>query len=92
MNLELIPDSDPRLHTKVEASNPREWEELGELIPAMFKLMHEHDGMGLAAPQVGVMRRMFIMVDGTTEYVVINPKVIRIKRRKKKIDSEGCLS
>ena len=92
LDLELIPDDDPRLHSKAERFNPREWPELDETIKAMFKLMHEHDGMGLAAPQVGIMKRFFIMQGGLgKKYVCINPKVVRVSPQSAFKD-EGCLS
>jgi len=90
--LELIPDEDPRLHSKAERFNPREWPELDATIDAMFKLMHKHDGMGLAAPQVGIMKRFFIMQSGLgKKYVCINPKIVRVSPRQEFKD-EGCLS
>ena len=93
MILELIPDDDPRLHSKAEILNLHQWPELNETIDAMFKLMHSHDGMGLAAPQVGVMKRLFIMwnSNSSTHYVCINPRVIKLGK-KTAVKNEGCLS
>lgn len=91
MNLELIPDEDPRLHTKAEMFNPRKWDELDATVEAMFNIMKEHDGIGLAAPQVGVMKRLFIMHVGFNKYVCINPKITRVGKETK-LKDEGCLS
>ncbi len=93
MKLELIPDDDPRLHSEAEICNPHAWPELNETLHAMFKLMHSHDGMGLAAPQVGVMKRLFIMwnSNSSTQYVCINPRVIKLGK-KTEVKNEGCLS
>jgi len=89
--LELIPDSDPRLHTKAEMFNPRKWDELDATVEAMFKLTKEHNGIGLAAPQVGIMKRLFIMHVGFNKYVCINPKITRYGKDTRLRD-EGCLS
>jgi peptide deformylase len=91
MILELIPDDDTRLHTKAEMFNPRKWDELDATVEGMFKIMKEHDGIGLAAPQVGIMKRLFIMQVGFTKYVCINPKVIKVSPQTK-LKDEGCLS
>ena len=76
MILELIPDDDIRLHSKAEMFNPRMWDELDATVEGMFAIMKKHDGIGLAAPQVGIMKRLFVMQVGFTKYVCINPKVI----------------
>jgi peptide deformylase len=92
MTIELIPDSDDRLHSKALRFNPREWDEMDVTIAAMFELMNKHDGMGLAAPQVGIQKRLFIMQSGFgKKYVCINPKVLRVSQTRD-IKSEGCLS
>jgi peptide deformylase len=91
IELTLIDDSDPILHTKAIVFNPREWLELDDTIKAMIVLMRQKNGMGLAAPQVGISKRLFVMADGSQEYVIVNPKIKRTKK-KTKIDSEGCLS
>ncbi|RKZ87361.1 MAG: peptide deformylase [Gammaproteobacteria bacterium] len=89
--LELIPDEDRRLHTKAKMFNPRQWHELDATVEAMFKLMNEHDGIGLAAPQVGIMKRLFIMHVGFRKYVCINPRITRFGKERK-LKDEGCLS
>ncbi len=70
--------------------NPRQWPELKETVEAMFEFMYKHNGIGLAAPQVGIMKRLFIMA-GSKEFVCINPRVIK-KSSSTKIKDEGCLS
>ncbi len=70
--------------------------ELKEIVAAMFKLMYETDGIGLAANQVGLPYQLFVMNSSgdrekpEDEYVFINP-VIR-KKKGKEEDEEGCLS
>jgi peptide deformylase len=89
--LELISDDDPRLHTKAEMFNPRKWDELDSTVEGMFEIMKKHDGIGLAAPQVGIMKRLFIMHVGFGKYVCINPKITRYGKETS-LQNEGCLS
>jgi peptide deformylase len=97
MKLELIPDEDPRLHKRCDVINPRKSpEEIGSLdafILSMFCLMKEHNGVGLAAPQVGITYRLFIMYDPYTkeEFICFNPKVLK-EYPEKHTGEEGCLS
>lgn len=91
MTLELISDDDPRLHTKAEVVNIRKYPQFDETVEAMFDLMHEHDGIGLAAPQVGIKSRFFIMELDGKEYVCVNPRVLK-KGKETEVRDEGCLS
>ena len=65
-----------------------------ELIDKMIKAMYEHNGIGLAANQIGYNRKIFVM-DVSNErdnpQVFINP-VIKSKNNIKMGDTEGCLS
>lgn len=69
----------------------REFEELCE---QLTDWMYEYDGVGLAAPQVGISQR-FVVVDvskeGDKPIVLVNPE-ITWKSEEKVTDSEGCLS
>ena len=65
---------------------------LAKLLDDMYDTMIEHDGVGLAAPQVGVPKRIAIVEideeEGTLE--MINPKVLKTGGNDR--DIEGCLS
>ena len=61
------------------------------LIKDMLETMHEVDGAGLAAPQVGVAKRIFVFRRGEESHAIINPKIIK-RSGGQKISSEGCLS
>ena len=65
-----------------------------QLIENMIKVMYEHNGVGLAANQIGYNRRIFVM-DVSNErdkpQVFVNP-VIKTKNNIKMGDNEGCLS
>ncbi|MDO4438290.1 MAG: peptide deformylase [Eubacteriales bacterium] len=62
-----------------------------ELIDDMFDTMYEGMGVGLAAPQVGILKRIVVMdVDDGNQYVMINPEII--ETRGSQTGDEGCLS
>ena len=48
-------------------------EKLGELLDDMKETMYEFDGMGLAAPQVGVLKRVIVMDVNDMFFELINP-------------------
>lgn len=90
--MELIPDTDPRLRAKCEPLNFRNpGFDLDRTLIEMFALMREHKGIGLAAPQIGITRRFFILQHGGESYICINPKVLKASKELQTGD-EGCLS
>ena len=61
------------------------------LIDDMFDTMYEANGVGLAAPQVGILKRIVVIdVDYENPYVLINPVII--ERDGEQTGDEGCLS
>jgi peptide deformylase len=62
-----------------------------ELIDDMFETMYEANGVGLAAPQVGVLKRI-IVIDTTGEdpLLLINPRIL--EESGEQSGNEGCLS
>lgn len=64
-----------------------------ELIQDMLDTMYDADGVGLAAPQVGILKRI-VVIDVTEErnqpLVLINPEIV--KREGEQRGNEGCLS
>ncbi len=67
-------------------------EKIKELLDDMVETMHEYNGVGLAAPQVGILRRIIVidLYDGNKPLKLVNPKLLKTKG-KQKVD-EGCLS
>jgi peptide deformylase len=53
--------------------------------------MHDAQGVGLAATQVGVLRRLFVFVDDGEDRVLVNP-VLTKRSKATATDDEGCLS
>lgn len=64
---------------------------LADTVNKMFEIMKRENGMGLAAPQVGLNLRLFVMTINDEDIVCINPKIIA-KSEEREIRSEGCLS
>ena len=64
---------------------------ISELIDDMFETMYEANGVGLAAPQVGILKRL-VVIDTTGEdpHVLINPQIL--KTDGEQTGYEGCLS
>lgn len=62
-----------------------------ELIMDMLETMYDANGVGLAAPQVGVLKRIAVIdVTGGDPIVLINPKILESSGEQR--DYEGCLS
>lgn len=66
-------------------------DDLARLVERMTDLMHEAQGVGLAATQVGVLRRVFVFVDHGEDRVLVNPAITK-RSRETSIEDEGCLS
>ena len=63
---------------------------LQRLVEDMFETMQHYHGIGLAAPQVGVPKRVIVMdVDGV-RLALINPEIVSVEGEE--VDTEGCLS
>lgn len=65
--------------------------DLARLAERMTSLMHEAQGVGLAATQVGVLRRVFVFSDEGEDRVLVNP-VLTARSQATEVDEEGCLS
>ncbi|WP_329384329.1 peptide deformylase [Anaerofustis butyriciformans] len=62
-----------------------------ELIDDMLETMYDAEGVGLAAVQVGVLRRVVVIDIGDGPVILINPEIID-KSEKEYLEVEGCLS
>ena len=98
--LPIVPYGDPVLRQETQEIDS-DYPELGQLIDNMFETMYQASGVGLAAPQVGLAIRLFIVDTSPFEEehpelagfhkVFINP-IIHEESGKKWKFSEGCLS
>jgi peptide deformylase len=67
-------------------------DDLRRLVDRMTGLMHDAQGVGLAATQVGILRRLFVFEpDEDGPRAVVNPRLVDVAEVEEP-DSEGCLS
>ncbi len=91
----------------VEMGEEEITEEFQSSLPALFELMYKHGGRGLAAPQVGIAKRFFLMNSHPEAFpakenqmVFINPEIVEGNEEEEgeevevdiEVDVEGCLS
>ena len=87
--LNIVKEGDPALRKKcrpVEEITPR----ILQLLDDMHDTLEKAQGVGLAAPQVGVLRRIVIVEIEDKKYEMINPEIIETKGKQEEI--EACLS
>ena len=65
-------------------------ERLGELLDDMAETMYQANGVGLAAPQVGILSRVVVIDVGDGIIELVNPRILRTAGSE--TTSEGCLS
>lgn len=87
--LEIVKDPDPVLRRKAEPVT-QVTKRIRRLIKDMLETMYSADGVGLAAPQVGVSERVVVVDIGEGPVALINPEISEASG--KEIDVEGCLS
>lgn len=63
---------------------------LAELLDDMADTMHKYNGVGLAAPQVGMLRRVVVIDVGEGVIELVNPRIIAFSGEQESV--EGCLS
>jgi len=64
---------------------------LRSLIPHMVDAMKKNQGIGLAAPQIGISKKVIVVTEGEEVHAFLNPKIIKQSKGKER-DEEGCLS
>ena len=62
-----------------------------EFVDRMKEIMVEANGVGLAAPQLGILQRVIVYDDGESIQAMINPKILRASGEQME-PAEGCLS
>jgi peptide deformylase len=90
--LNILEFPDPRLRTKAAAVSVFD-DKLQQLVADMFETMYESNGIGLAATQVNVHQRVFVMdisEERNEPRALINPRIV--EKRGEQVYQEGCLS
>lgn len=87
----IVKEGDPVLLKKCRPIEKFD-EKLGQLIDDMTDTLKKAGGVGLAAPQVGILRRVFIMMLEEHGEVIeaVNPEIVKASGKQR--DTEGCLS
>ena len=93
--LPILKYGDPVLRERAKEIDPAEISSLGELIDDMVETMYAEPGVGLAANQVGVSRRLAVIdltvgEEPDNVHVLINPEIVESDGEQ--VDEEGCLS
>lgn len=65
---------------------------LKNLVEDMFETMYHADGVGLAAPQIGILKRIIVIDIEVIKRVMINPEIISESTTDMQDGPEGCLS
>jgi peptide deformylase len=91
----IVKFGDPVLEKQAETITEFDTPELHKLIEDMFESMYAAHGVGLAAPQIGISKRIAVIdvsfkEDPNAKLVLINPEIIKLEG--KVSESEGCLS
>lgn len=87
--LEIVTVGHPVLEKKA-AEVPKITKKVTKLIDDMLDTMYDANGVGLAAPQVGVSERIIVLDVGDGPVVLVNP--VLVEAEGEEIDVEGCLS
>lgn len=90
MTLEIRTFGDPVLKSRAAPVDKFD-ESLEQLAEDMLETMREHEGVGLAANQVGRLKRILVAALEDEEYVIVNPEINETGDESEK-DVEGCLS
>lgn len=86
----ILTDIDPALHKKCHAITQFD-ERLGDLLDDLKETLADANGAGLAAPQIGILRRAVIVVDENDEMLeLVNPEIVQEEGEQDGL--EGCLS
>ncbi len=84
-------DDDPVLR-KISKPVAKIDDKIRRLVSDMVDTMYDYDGVGLAAPQVGILKRIFVIdvYDDQGARVFINPEILEVDGMQREV--EGCLS
>ncbi len=85
----ILTDKEPALHKVCKPVEKFDWR-LHKLLNDMADTLEEANGVGLAAPQVGILRRVVIVDTGEEILELVNPTIIETDGEQ--VGPEGCLS
>ena len=91
----IVKFGNPVLEREADAVSEFDTPELNQLLADMFESMYAAKGVGLAAPQIGIARKIAVIDTSNGEneadkLVLINPRILTVEG--KQVGEEGCLS
>ncbi len=91
----IVKYGDPVLEREAENITEFDTPELHQLIANMFESMYAAKGVGLAAPQIGISKKVAVIDTSNAEHeadkiVIVNPRILKSEGRQ--TGEEGCLS
>lgn len=91
----IVKYGDPVLETKAASIEEFDTPEIHKLVEDMFESMYAARGVGLAAPQIGISKRIAVIDCSNGErpeekIVIINPEIVKVEGTQ--VNEEGCLS
>jgi peptide deformylase len=89
--MEILEHPNPALKQAAAAVDPASDAELPRLVRAMARAMHDAPGVGLAATQVGVQKRVIVFDVDESVVALCNPTIVE-RSDETESDDEGCLS
>jgi peptide deformylase len=92
--LKILAHPNPVLKTRAAEVDPTTDRDLARLVREMAQLMYEAPGVGLAAPQLGVSKRVIVWDTSESKdapHVLCNPRLVEVSEETE-VDEEGCLS
>lgn len=91
-NLKMVESTDMILRTVCDPVLENELQLIKDYSRKMYQIMLEYNGIGLAAPQVGINKRFFIYGDQNKMELIINPEFTNKDTTNQTVIVEGCLS
>src|SRR5665647_3027876 len=89
--MQILTHPNPVLGVRAEQIDPATDKDLRSLVRQMAEAMYDHEGIGLAAPQLGVQKRIIVFDIDDDLAAICNP-VVTERSDETAIDDEGCLS
>jgi len=91
MHMDVLRHPSPALKGRASEIEPAEDPALRQLVRAMAEAMYEEGGIGLAAPQIGVAKRVIVFDVDDNLAALCNPVIVEASEETA-VDEEGCLS
>lgn len=89
--MQILTHPNPVLAARAEEIDPATDADLRQLVRRMAEAMYENEGIGLAAPQLGIHKRIIVFDIDDELAAICNPIIVE-RSKELAVDDEGCLS